>query len=179
MRLFPRLAGDPAFRKTSDETWDYNCIAFAAGDSGRWWWPPQPSGVTSSASYWPPWAPSEESVAAFVAVFQGLGYVTCPDESFRRGFEKIAIYASPTGAPTHAALQLEDGTWKSKLGPFIDVGHSDPNGVAGHRYGSPVVVMERRITAPRLSERLQMFALRSLPTLRSIRRKVIQVLRRA
>ena len=35
----------------------------------------------------------------------------------------VAIYQSG-GLPTHAARQLSDGNWTSKLGPNIDITHS-------------------------------------------------------
>jgi hypothetical protein len=37
---FPNLTKQN-YHVTSDETGDYNCIAFAAGDESNWWWPDQ------------------------------------------------------------------------------------------------------------------------------------------
>ncbi|HEY7428267.1 MAG TPA: hypothetical protein VH682_28795 [Gemmataceae bacterium] len=36
--LFPRLNGT-AYRITSPASDVYNCIAWAAGETNRWWWP--------------------------------------------------------------------------------------------------------------------------------------------
>jgi hypothetical protein len=144
MQGFPGLAGDATFGKTSDSSPNYNCIAFAAEDVSQWWWPPIPYALTRSGQFWPPWAPSEESVPAFSAAFVGLGYSICADPTHRPGFTKIAIYVNQkTGRPTHCAIQQKDGTWKSKLGEFIDVSHSTPSELEGDRYGEVVLFMER------------------------------------
>ena len=36
--IFPGLRNS-AYRVTSPAARDYNCIAWAAGDATRWWWP--------------------------------------------------------------------------------------------------------------------------------------------
>ncbi len=43
--------------------------------------------------------------------------------NWRRDFEKIAIYVDTDGVPTHAARQLPDGSWTSKLGDWEDIQH--------------------------------------------------------
>lgn len=144
MLAFPHLNADTVFKKTSDKTSNYNCIAFAAGVESINWWPPLKSGVVVPDWYWPPWAPNEVTVDAFIQAFEGLGYRTCADGARVPGVEKVAIYADPaTDEPTHAALQTKDGLWKSKLGPFIDVRHATVTGVEGDRYGQIAVYMER------------------------------------
>ncbi len=46
-------------------------------------------------------------------------------DDIERGFEKIALFAdSATQAPRHAAHQIPDGRWESKLGGGIDFGIS-------------------------------------------------------
>ena len=37
----------------------------------------------------------------------------------------------PTPVPTHAARQLANGWWTSKLGPSFDIEHIDLNAIAG------------------------------------------------
>ncbi|MBU2521028.1 MAG: hypothetical protein KKD50_02235, partial [Proteobacteria bacterium] len=37
-KSFPKLQ-DGGYRITSLDTVDYNCIAWAAGDTEAWWWP--------------------------------------------------------------------------------------------------------------------------------------------
>jgi len=53
--LFPGLRGAP-YQVTSPVTIRYNCIAWAAGDSARWWWPE----LDRENGWWP------EAVAAEV-----------------------------------------------------------------------------------------------------------------
>ena len=47
------------------------------------------------------------------------------------------------GVPTHAARQLTDGTWSSKLGRFHDISHSI-DGLSGNEYGRPVLYLRRK-----------------------------------
>ena len=137
---FPALSQDAAFKKTSDQSAGYNCIAFAAGDDTEWWWPIQGMG---RKVYWPEWAPRDLTLAAFTAAYEGLGYRTCRNGKRQRGWQKIAIYVSAANVPTHAAVQMSDGRWKSKLGAFIDIRHSATESLA--RYGSVAAYMRRRI----------------------------------
>jgi hypothetical protein len=128
-KYFPNLGG--AFAITSPQDERYNCIAWAAGDSTRWWWP-------DDDSYWPPTVERVHSLTAFVAAFMTLGYEVTLDQSHQSDYEKITIYGDDSG-PLHAARQVEDGTWTSKLGPYEDIQHDTVNGVACPTYGNPLV----------------------------------------
>ncbi len=70
-----------------------------------------------------------------------LGYEECEDGSHEPGFEKIALYAKDA-EPTHAARQLPDGRWTSKLGKLEDIAHS-LEGLAECLYGEIVLFMKR------------------------------------
>jgi hypothetical protein len=142
---FPRLLAGAAYDERSPIDFDYNCIAFAAGETHRFWWPPPPAPL-SGGSYWPPGVAAEETLAAFVAAFESLGYDVCADGSFESAVEKVAIYAK-NGVPTHAARQsVAEGKWLSKLGRAYDIAHDDPDGVGGEPgYGDVVVYMQRPI----------------------------------
>src|SRR5438045_6954499 len=109
--VFPGLTGG-GYQVTSPRDGDYNCIAWAAGDTHTWWWPAQAVG----REYWPPGVPRERTRDAFVAVFASLGYRLCEGEVWEAGYEKIALFADQDGRPTHAARQLPNGRWSSKLG---------------------------------------------------------------
>jgi hypothetical protein len=136
LQWFPGL--DPiTLLVTSPRTPTYNCIAYAAGDHGRWWWP-DPDGLF----YWPVSIQRVERLAAFQAAFESLGYELTGDSDLLNEFEKIAIF-SKNGTPTHAARQLEDGTWSSKLGQSEDVSHG-LSGIEGDHYGSVAFFMQRR-----------------------------------
>src|SRR5271163_1349100 len=78
----------------------YNCIAWAAGDASRWWWPIRLPGV----NYWPKGVPREATIDAFIAAFATLGYVPCVDGSLEAGIEKVVIFAQSVRGvylPTH------------------------------------------------------------------------------
>ena len=50
------------------------------------------------------------------------------------------------GEWTHAARQLADGWWTSKLGPAEDIRHRTPQALAGDQYGQVVAFMKRPTT---------------------------------
>jgi hypothetical protein len=134
-QLFPNLAVD-GFIETSDASGRYNCIAWAAGFDTRWWWPDP-----NSVSYWPESVSRQETAEAFVEAFATLRYVRCDDGTLEAGFEKIAIFVLD-GRPTHAARQLADGMWTSKLGRSIDIAHT-LRGLEGACYGIASIFMKR------------------------------------
>jgi hypothetical protein len=138
---FPGLRTSP-FEVTSPATRDYNCIAWAAGDTAHWWWPDLDP--DDDAVFWPPDIPLEETLDAFVAAFATLGYAPCSGEEPDPGFERVALFAS-AGVPTHAARQLPSGRWTGKLGIREDIEH-DLLAVSGEVYGTAVLFLKRPIT---------------------------------
>ena len=134
----------------------YNCIAWAVGDSSRWWWP---SPLPGSA-YWPRGVPLEESIQAFIQAFGTKGFTPCADSSLEDGVEKIALFANQVGGllvPTHAALQLESGEWTSKLGPLEDIMHITSDAVNGPLYGQAVQFLSRARTPLQQRQPLAIF----------------------
>jgi hypothetical protein len=91
--------------------------------------------------YWPGEAPRESTLAAFLGAFQSLGFEVCADGSRKEGCAKIAIYGL-AGLPTHAARQLPNGRWSSKLGRSSDIEH-DLEALEGEEYGTVIVFMRR------------------------------------
>lgn len=138
--FFPNLAFDQDFKITSPYTANklYNCIAWAAGDVKNWWWP---TTADVTASFWPEGAPRLNTLEAFEAAFQTIGYERCGDGSHEIAFEKVAIYAKG-GQPTHASRQLRNGIWTSKCGESWDCTHG-LNGVDGDHYGEIAFFMKR------------------------------------
>ncbi|MBI4703439.1 MAG: hypothetical protein HY744_20185 [Deltaproteobacteria bacterium] len=131
---FPGLVGT-TYRIASPCRCDYNCVAFAAGDTSRRWWP-HPS------RYWPSGCPREPTVGAFIATFQHVGgYGPCTDGTFLPGCEKLAIYADAAGVPTHVARQ-KGARWHSKLGDAWDILH-DLGALEGEQYGRVVGFLAR------------------------------------
>lgn len=131
---FPNL-DRPSFKVTSPEDGEYNCIAWAARDDRVWW--------THHPGYrWPGYAPRTALVSGLVAVFEGMGYEECESPDLEVGYEKIAIYARHD-LWTHAARQLPDGTWTSKLGDGEDINHAKPQCLIGNTYGDVYCYVKR------------------------------------
>jgi hypothetical protein len=137
-RLFPALRRT-GFEVTSPCDRRYNCVAWAADDVTRWWWPAE-----SPFAYWPAGADREESVASFIQAFAILGYEPARSSDFEPQFEKVAIFASSDGIPTHMARQLRDGTWTSKLGALEDIQHPELSSLEGAEYGTVVMFLRRQ-----------------------------------
>ena len=136
---FPKLA-DEMYEATSPATSRYNCIAWAAGQTDQAWWPdPQAVG------YWPADAPRAETLESFFLAFETIGYRRCDAGIHEADFEKVAFYALD-GQPKHAARQLPDGKWTSKLGKSIDIIHSLRD-LEGSVYGQVVGFMKRPRTS--------------------------------
>lgn len=135
--LFPNLALD-GYVETSPTSTQYNCIAWAAGDDNRRW---DPYTVLGN-SYWPDGIPREQTITAFMQVFEHLGYKECVSDALEHGFEKIAIYAHADKAH-HIAKQMDDGLWTSKLGDLEDITHN-LRGLGGTDYGNVAKIMKRK-----------------------------------
>lgn len=132
---FPRLT-DRNHRITSEPDVGYNCIAWAAGKTEHWWQP----GV-----FWPVESSRDDhGIGALERAFEALGYEECPDGSLEPGFEKVALYGGGL-VYTHAARQLPNGKWTSKLGKAEDIDHDTPDDVAGGLYGEVVQFMKRPV----------------------------------
>jgi hypothetical protein len=130
---FPGLTGS-RYEITSQPTNKYNCIAWAAGDDEFWWWP---------GLHWPRDVPAKVTRLAFIKAFAERGYEQCAGPEAEEGFEKVCLYEK-LGRPTHAARQLRNGAWTSKLGTAHDISH-ELEALSGKRYGHPTVYLKRRI----------------------------------
>jgi hypothetical protein len=140
-RAFPGLHGK-TWQFTSPAASRYNCIAWAAGDTTRWWWPCDPA----EDYYWPAGVERTETLAAFMAAYSSLGYAPCSTQELEPGYEKVAIFAAPDGTLTHASRQLSNGRWTSKLGNWEDIEH-DLQDIGGAIYGSVVQLLRRASSA--------------------------------
>lgn len=130
---FPRLTAQN-HRITSPATTDYNCIAWSAFDTEHWWQP----GI-----FWPVSASADDcGLAILEQAFVNLGYQECTSGEPESSFEKVALYGS-TLLYTHAARQLSNGKWTSKLGRGEDIEHDTPDDVTGGVYGEVAQYMKR------------------------------------
>ena len=131
---FPKLATE-GFEIVAPATKRYNCIAFAAGDTSRWWaYPP--------LDYWPESAARSAAIASLEAAFAAIGFEPCDGGGVEPGFEKIVLYEQQ-GEWTHAAVQTPRGAWRSKMGPGPVIEHQNPESLSGQLYGNPTVYMRR------------------------------------
>ena len=106
------------------------------GVMDKWWWPD-----LLGVSYWPAGIPREETIDAFVQAFASEGYQLCETRELEAGSEKIILYVLDD-KPTHAARQLPNGRWTSKLGRAEDIEH-DPDDLTGTIYGVIALVLQR------------------------------------
>jgi hypothetical protein len=139
---FPNLSREK-FSPESESTFDYNCIAWAAGDIDDPWWPHQ----DPQLGYWPiTWR--AEKIECFVEAFRVVGnYEECgQDFGLEQGYEKVALYVNDKNEPKHMARQLPTGLWTSKMGvEGWDIIHETVHGIEGDVYGHAVLALRRPI----------------------------------
>jgi hypothetical protein len=133
-RYFPNL-DENNYKATSPGDNGYNCIAWAYGVNDNWFWP-------DDYYFWPEDIKREETVEAFIELFRSINYERCDTASLETDREKVAIYAL-CGIPTHAARQLPNGKWTSKLGEEIDIEHDNLACLNGPVYGEVEIIMSR------------------------------------
>ena len=124
----------------------YNCVAFAADDITKHYWPSAPG----LGNYWPPNIKRVEDIQSFIALFASLNYIPCNlNELYEDGFEKVAIYVDETHKPTHVAKQCigDNGCWRSKLAHRHVIKHT-LGGLCGlfnrgSDYGNVALILKR------------------------------------
>ena len=119
--IFPNLAkADWAPKSPFDAT--YQCIAWAACETHRKWWPID----NPPECHWPPGIPLDDTIECFVSAFATLGYKRCGTASFEFGYQKVAIYANDLMIVRHMARQHLFGKgWLSKIGDYEDIFHRE------------------------------------------------------
>ena len=133
---FPNAQKEPFF-VTSDSSGSYNCIAWALELQHLFLWP-----ASSRKFDWLPDLPRKNTVQVFLQFFQRNGYESCFDGEPEEGFQKIALFAKEK-KPTHAARQLPNGFWTSKLGGWVDVQHT-LQAMEGGLYGNVALFLKRK-----------------------------------
>ena len=137
--VFPGLS-DTNCIVTSPRDAPYNCIAWAADVTDRWWEPCHPD------AYWPEGVEMSLKVESFIAAFESIGFETCANGTAEGGFTKVAVYVGKDEEVTHMARSLPDGKWTSKLGKLEDISHETPEAVGGDPgYGVIVRFLRRPI----------------------------------
>ena len=136
---FPHL-NSSNHRITSPKSRDYNCVAWAAGIDDQQIWPNGAEDLASEV-VWPDDVRNDESVEAFIAYFESIGYFACDNSTLEDGFVKIAIFVKDD-YPTHISRQLSTGKWSSKMGiDDVDIEHDDLDCISGGTYGEATVYM--------------------------------------
>lgn len=135
---FPNTLNEP-FLITSPETGNYNCIAWAANINDVKYWP-DPYGHY----FWPDHIPLEESLEAFIELYKTFGYEICDNGDFEDGHIKIAIFTN-NNVPKHAARQINENEWTSKLGDSFDVRHTLKS-MEGGTYGNVAQYMKKKVS---------------------------------
>lgn len=141
---FPELVNDSGYIITSPCTRRYNCIAWAIGRNDIWYWPPLGQ-EPEDDEYWPADIPDDDSIDAFVIAMKKEGYSICEDSCKESDYIKIALYSKDERC-THAARQLLNGMWTSKLGPLHDIQHSTPYSLEGNFYGKVKYILKKKST---------------------------------
>jgi hypothetical protein len=122
----------------------YNCVAFAAGDTTRWW---EALANPEPGFFWPAEAlrgDDNGDIEALKRCFVTLGYEECGNGDLEAGFRKVALYAIDKEDYKHASIQERNGEWSSKLGDGFDIRHKTPQCVCGPKYGTVMAYMRRR-----------------------------------
>jgi hypothetical protein len=125
---FPNVILGRTFIPASHADVNYNCIAWAVTSKVRPIWPDD-----RKILGWPEdKIPREETIASFVSFFELVGFTLCNDDRLEAGYEKIVLYVdTATGKVAHAARQLPNGRWTSKMAQALDAEHPTPQVLAG------------------------------------------------
>ena len=142
---FPALRPG-AYTVTSRADNDYNCIAWAAGDSSRCW------DDEDEDLYWPTKATIRDgTLASLIEAFSTLEFELCESGELEPSYERIAIYG--VGVTwCHVAKQLSNGHWSSKCGKLDDLSHNSVGDVYCDAYGIVRHYMRRRKRPPDAGE---------------------------
>ena len=141
---FPNLKSSN-HRLTSPKSSKYNCVAWAAGIDDQHIWPDGAEDVAGEV-VWPNDVRNDESVEAFIAYFESIGYSLCENPTLEDGFMKIAIFVRDEH-PMHISRQLSTGKWSSKMGiDDVDIEHDDLDCISGAAYGAATVYMRKVVS---------------------------------
>jgi len=139
----PRLVGN--YRRTSDPTINYNCLAWAVENNEKWF-DPQPF---CAGYFWPKGVPREWNMVNTLRVLEVYGYTEQVENGdLTEGMIKIAVYEDDDGTPTHFARQLANGHWTSKAGELIDFEHDNLECLECEDYGKVSRFVAKRVDCP-------------------------------
>lgn len=135
-RFYPNLSPD-TYHKTSDETKDYNCVAWIHGRQDE----PVDLSLDDEGDPIPGFDPTP---APYIIYFKEFGFSECEDGTLVEGVEKIALYQGRDDYFEHVTKQLPNGNWTSKVGEFEDIEHYNLEALNNPtNYGKVTVFMQR------------------------------------
>jgi hypothetical protein len=123
-------------QQTSDSDFNYNCLAFALGDTQNWWDPPAQFGI-----YWPLGFSPDHTVETAKQIIRLSGYTVEVEKDSNPHTDAVAIYADGDEW-THFA-KFTGGQWFSKLGEDHDISHLSLDLLEGDLYGKVVQILSR------------------------------------
>ncbi len=155
VRFFPGLKNDSSSKVTSNQSPNYNCIAWAGLQDEEWWQPGISANLEGVKYRWPPDLPIDNVLRNYIELFRKLNYFEeSINHNIEQGVLKVALYVKKDlknlklplleKECTHAARQLSSGLWTSKLGQFFDIYHSDPYSIEGDSYGEVGIILKRK-----------------------------------
>jgi hypothetical protein len=138
----PNIVGK--YKRTSDPTLDYNCLAWAVGVQWAWFDP----STNCVGYYWPDGVERDWTEKAIRSLLAKFGVKEeCENPDLEDGYDKVAFFVDREGIPTHFARQLENGKWTSKLGELIDIEHETLECMEGDEphYGRVKFYLKRKV----------------------------------
>jgi hypothetical protein len=142
---FPKLLPG-TYKRVSNATPRYNCMAFVNGDERHCW----ESGMYGGRHYWPANIKQQDTLDSWIELFVSDGYELTDNHEHEPGFEKIAIYLDLNDtSPSHVA-KSNGVVWKSKLGKDQDIEHASLDVLEGdkqHEYGIVETVLKRKLSS--------------------------------
>jgi hypothetical protein len=137
-KYWPNLYSN--YRKTSEETIDYNCVAYVNEIED------DPIDFSTDEIGAPA---KDKSSKPYIEYFKEHRFIECEDGTHEEGIQKIAIYEFPDGDFAHVAKQMANGTWRSKIGELEDIEHPlnalEYENYNGESYGIVKRFMKREI----------------------------------
>jgi hypothetical protein len=140
---FPRLIGKEF--DLSDESFNYNCLAYALGDHNQWWEPPRAPG-----QYWPPGFSEDVTIQTVEKIIRVHGYTKEVELGSMPEADAIAIYG--IGEEWAHFAKFSGGKWEAKLGCGHDVQGVNLSDMEVPIYGKVVKILSRPATTARQTE---------------------------
>ncbi len=134
---FPNLKS-AKYAVTSPCDPSYNCVAFAFGDTSRWW---QRDHV--KPNYWPEGIEEDDTLHSWIKVAATCGFRDTSNSNPDPEQDKIAIYVKGE-EPQHICFRSGNGPWMSKLGEDVDVVHETLHALEGNVYGNVRICLSRQ-----------------------------------